>query len=249
MMLRTKAGRFVKRKIVIGKDINTRSVTRLMSAANAMSSANAMSATDDLKKVYANFSASLTPLDLQELANKCAAISRYCKGDGAGLAGGTLTDMLVCGFLQAKMADYSDCHTGESDLKIGEVPLSLKKINGKSTVALDWSKNENDLKKEHFSCHLVIINLKTQQWWKNEPTKKPLLEITWNDTIPAGIYLISKDYCKTHVQLGKNNKTNTLISDQYLYMMLKESLKQGLCLTMPAPNAVLNFDIMQAFSK
>ena len=242
-MLLTRAGRYVQRKLIIRNDIKftndikTRSETRLMSAS------------DELKKVHANFSASLLPSDLQDLANKCDAISRSCKGDGAGLAGGTLTDMLVCGFLKAKMADYSECHTGESDLKIGEVPLSLKKINGKSTVALDWSKNENDLKKEHFSCHLVIINLKTQQWWKNEPSKKPSTDIKWNETIPAGIYLINKEYCKAHVQLGKNNKTNTLIADQYLYMMLKESLKEGLCLPMPPPNEVLNFDIMQAFSK
>ena len=236
-MMLTKAGRFVQRKIVIRKDINR------------MNDINTMSATDDLKKVYANFSASLLPSDLQDLANMCDAISRICKGDGAGLAGGTLTDMLVCRFLKVKMADYSECHTGESDLKIGEVPLSLKNISGKSTVALDWSKNENDVKKEHFSCHIAILNLKTEQWWKKEPMKKPAAGITWNETIPAGIYLINKEFCKAHVQLDKNNKTNTLINKEYLYLMLKESLKEGLCLPMPPPNEVLNFDIMQAFSK
>ncbi len=204
---------------------------------------------DLLRKVHATVQASLSLADLQELANKCDAISRHCKGDGAGLAAGTLTDILVSGFFKTKIATYSDCHTGESDLKIDDLPLSMKKINGKSTVALDWSKNETDVKKEHFSCPVMILNLQTQRWWKKKPTTPLHYRITWNDTIPAGFYFVSNQFCKANVQLGKNNKTNTLITEQYLYTMLKDSLDTGLHIAMPAPNEELHFVIWDAFTK
>ena len=95
-----------------------------------------------LKKVHAYLSSCLSIHDLQELSNKCTALSQACIGDGAGLAGGTMIDMLLCSFLKEKLTEYSDYHNGESDMKLCDVSLSLKKINGKSTVALDWSKNE-----------------------------------------------------------------------------------------------------------
>ena len=65
--------------------------------------------------------------------------------------------MLLCKFFQEKLALYSDYHNVESDMKICDMPLSLKKINGKSTIALDWSKNETKTKREHFSCNIILI--------------------------------------------------------------------------------------------
>ena len=110
--------------------------------------------------------------------------------------------MLVCSFLKTHIgSDYCDFHVNESDMKICNVPLSQKKINGPSILALNWSKNkkkkaqtdstkeavENTIdeiytKKENFSSHLMIINLKSARWWKNLPRVKLAgCKITYND--------------------------------------------------------------------
>ena len=93
---------------------------------------------NDLINVYKITKSSLPDSDLQELANKCKSITNVCKGDGAGLSGGILTDMLLCNYLSEKLKDhFEELHSGESDIKIDNTELSLKKINGKSIIALD----------------------------------------------------------------------------------------------------------------
>jgi hypothetical protein len=200
----------------------------------------------ELRKIHRYLSTSLSNEDLQDLSNKCHSITKHCKGDGAGLSGGTLIDMLLCGFLKEKLPLYSDYHDGESDMKLCDIPLSQKKINGKSTIALDWSKNETKTTREHFTSDILIINLKTEKWWKKNPTKSNI-KITYNDTIPSGIYIIDKQFCKYFVELSSNNKTNTLIESQYVYRMIKRSISQNLCIDLPAPNNNLKFNILNAF--
>lgn len=199
------------------------------------------------RKIHRYLSTSLSNEDLQDLSNKCHSITKHCKGDGAGLSGGTLIDMLLCGFLKEKLPLYSDYHDGESDMKLCDIPLSQKKINGKSTIALDWSKNETKTMREHFTSDILIINLKTEKWWKKNPTKSNI-KITYNDTIPSGIYIVDKQFCKYFVELSSNNKTNTLIESQYVYRMIKRSISQNLCIDLPAPNNNLKFNILNAFS-
>jgi hypothetical protein len=192
----------------------------------------------------------LAAADLQDLSNKCHSISKTCSGDGAGLSGGTLIDMLLCSYFQNKLPEYKEHHVGESDMKICDIPLSQKKINGKSSIALDWSKNEKDGNREHFSENLFIINLKSEQWWKNKPIEsKSKIKVKYNDVIPIGIFLIDKQFCKYYVKLTKNNKTDTLIESQYLYIMLKRSMALKLYIELPSPNKDLTFNILNAFSE
>ena len=201
-----------------------------------------------LRIVHKHLIDSLPIDDLQDLSNKMNAIANACQGDGAGLAGGTLTDMLISCFFQTKLPGYSEYHNGESDMKICNIPLSQKKINGKSTVALDWSKNEKTSDRQQFTSDIMIINLKTEQWWKKSPNK--LLcnqKLSYNDTIPSGIYFVDKLFCKRYITLSCNNKTNTLITDQYLYTMLKRSIHQQLFISLPVPNKKLRFTILHAF--
>jgi hypothetical protein len=146
-------------------------------------------------------------------------------------------------------------HNGECDMKICDVPLSQKKINGKSIIALDWSKNDTNTTKEYFSTHIMILNLKTERWWKTKPIKTANLgykmkntKICYNDIIPAGIYLIDRKYCKKCVILAKNNKTNSLIKNSFLYLMLKMSIAQKLFIEIPEPNCNVTFNILNAFS-
>jgi len=205
----------------------------------------------ELNIVHKLIESELTPSDLQELSNKCKSITNVCKGDGAGLTGGTLTDMLICKYLSEKLKDrYEESHSGESDIKIDNTELSLKKINGKSTIALDWSKNETDNQKKYFNCHVIIINLKTEKWWKTKPNKIISNKIiTYNDEIKSGIYFIDKKYCKKYIKLSSNNKTNSLIDSQYLYIMLKRSIMLRLYIELPAPNNKIEFNILNAFSE
>ena len=204
----------------------------------------------ELKNVYNYMKLSLTNNDLQELSNKCKSINNVCKGDGAGLLGGCLIDMLLGKYFTEKLKDhYEEFHFGESDMKIYNTELSQKKINGKSTIALNWSKNDTENKKEYFNSHIIIINLKTEKWWKSKPNNilSNNKNITYNDEIKAGIYFIDKKYCKKYIKLSSNNKTNTLIDTQYLYIMLKRSILQNLYIELPIPNKVIEFNILNAF--
>jgi hypothetical protein len=67
--------------------------------------------------------------------------------------------------------------------------------------------------------------------------------------MPSGIYLVDKQFCKRYIKLSNNNKTNTLIEKEFVYIMLKRSLNLKLFIELPAPNKELKFDILKAFSE
>ena len=230
----------------------------------------------ELKKILNYIKNNLTESDLYTLVNSCKSITTACKGDGVGLSSGYLIDMYISKFFTTKLTEYREYHQGESDMKIYNIPLSQKKITGKSEIALDWSKNESKNKitvkveeqelekdkpktrintkqniknktKQHFSSHILIINLKTSKWWKSEPKNIINKKIIYNDIIKSGIYLIDKKYCKNYIKLSKNNKTNTLIEHKYVYAMLKRSMQQQLYIELPEPNKILEFNILNAF--
>ena len=139
-------------------------------------------------------------------------------------------------------------------MKICGTSLSQKKINGKSTIALDWSKNKEKSTREYFNHHFIIINLckneKEEQWWKKNPKQiKCPIKIKYTHKIPRGVYIIDKKYCKYYVELSSNNKTNTLIDSQYLYIMLVRSINQKLFINLPKPNNKIKFNILNAFSE
>ena len=110
--------------------------------------------------------------------------------------------------------------------------LSLKKIQGKSTIALDWSKNPEASSRTRFTNHIMIINLKTEQWWKNGP-KEPVNTIDYTLNIVKGIYFVDKEFCRQNIKLSSNNKTHTLVETQYLYTMLYRSIQQGWFIELP----------------
>ena len=193
-----------------------------------------------LRGVMTYLKNSLSHDDLQELSDCCNSITVKCKGDGSGLLGGCLTDMLLCEMFKSKLALFEEFHEGENDMKIGGLPLSQKKITGKSIIALDWSKNKLQTKRAHFTSDILLINLKTERWWK-----KNLLR---NKEVVAGIYLIDKQYCKKYVVLSSNNKTNTLINSEYLYKMLNRSVQQHLFIEIPPHKNIRPFKILNAFS-
>jgi hypothetical protein len=202
---------------------------------------------DNLKTIHSYLKSNLNEIDLQDLSNKCNSLNKSCKGDGAGLSSGYLIDILISEFFENKLKEYTEHRKGESDMKICNIELSQKKINGRSTIALDWSKNKNQVIKEYFAHHILIVNLKTERWWKKTPIKKIDNNINYNDIIKSGIYIINKDYCKSNIKLTSNNKSNTVIDSQNLYKMIKNSIDDNLYIDLPLPNKTKKFKILNAF--
>jgi len=205
-----------------------------------------------LYEIHKHLAASLTPALLAEFMGQLAAIKNEFKGDGAGLSGGILADKLAMAFLSKHVKTFEEHHKAESDCKILAHPLSLKKINGNSTIALSWSKNgEGAKKRDTFVTDIIILNLLTETWWKTAPkgaTAEERASKFFNATLPAGIYLVSSEFCKTNVCLSSNNKTDTLIEAIPLYKMLKHALDEKLFLPFPTVAPAYQFDILRAFA-
>lgn len=192
----------------------------------------------------------LSDLNLQNLINDFYSLNKYCSNkDGAGLSSGSLIEYYF-GDTIKKIPGFEVHNVGESDLKILGTCLSLKKINGKSTIALDWSKNIKNSTKTYFNNDIMIINLKEQIWWKKSPIKPLFNDVVYSTSVPAGIYLIDKEFCKRSVKLSSNNKTNTLIESEYLYLMLLSSINNNLFIEFPKPdNNVREIDFTNIFNK
>ena len=88
--------------------------------------------------------------------------------------------------------------------------------------------------------------MKPQQWWKKNP-KNSDGNIKWNHLIPAGIYVIDRNWCLGSIQLESNNKTDSLITSKYLYKMLIQSLNNQQFIPLPtASSARRTFNILNA---
>lgn len=204
-----------------------------------------------LQDVFDFLQKQLTLEMLKDILSKLHAIRSEFTGDGAGLSGGIVIDKFLTAYLSVNISSFEEYHIGESDCKILDHPLSLKKINGKSTIALDWSKNGEDSKKrERFDTDMMIINLKEEQWWKSAPKSANKEEVDskfFSTPIQKGIYFVSHTYCKSEVCLSSNNKTNSLIKDVALYKMLKNSIKNNMFIEFPNEYNEMKFDILKAF--
>lgn len=160
---------------------------------------------------------------LEECFDKINTINKYCSENfgkqGGGLSAGLLVDMVINDFLSHKINHFESFHSGESDCKIMGQNFSIKKITGKSNLALDWSKNKTgELQKEYFVCDILIFNLYSEKWFKN------------TNVIPSGLYLIPKEFCKSKIELKQNNKTNSLIDAKNLFKIMENSLENKLCI-------------------
>ena len=191
----------------------------------------------------------LSEKDKQDLSNYMYCITKKLKGDGAGLSSGIFIDMLLCEFFTKKMDKCEEYHNGECDIKINDINYSLKKINGKSSLALDWSKNpETSIKRETFTHNIILINTKTIQWWKNNPKNKDTNDKTdYTTEIKSGIYIINKDYCKKNIKLSSNNKSNSIIIDTQVYKMIIDSIEKKSFIIIPKPNKELKFSLIKCF--
>ncbi len=197
----------------------------------------------------------LPPEKLEEILAVNLCIKEYFQGDGAGLASGTISDMYMKEYFREAVPNFTVYEEEESDIKIDGIPFSLKKIYGASIIALDWSRNdvkegvEPQNVRTYFTTNMILINLKTEQWWKSKPVKPKIEGLVYNHVIPAGIYLVDKDFCKEHTKLSKNNKTNTLIEKEYLYQIIQHSMDNDLCILFPSTRDKYDFCIRSAFTR
>jgi len=191
----------------------------------------------------------------REFVNQCCCLIRLCRGeDGSGLKSGILIDMLVDRFFSSHVFNCRPYHKGESDLSIDGHVVSLKKITGKSTIAMNWSKNKNrtgsasgnktTTSPSHFQHDIMILNLQGGKWWKKP---KVVDGMSYHRTIPRGIYLVDCFYWRRHAHFRSNNKTNTLIDSMLLYRMLVRSLAGNLWVPLPESDQELIFDVSSAF--
>ena len=154
--------------------------------------------------------------------------------------------MFISKFFESKLSEYKEYHNEESDMKICDIDISQKKINGKSTIALDWSKNEIMNERKYFQVHVLIINLKTEKWWTKTP-KNTNVKFTYNNTIKSGMYFVDKKFCKKYIKLKTNNKTNTLIDSKNLYLMIQRSIILNTYIEFPSISENLIFNILNSF--
>ena len=192
----------------------------------------------------------LSSEDKQNLSNYISCITKKLKGDGAGLSSGIFIDMLLCEFLSNKLEKCEEYHNGECDIKINDINFSLKKISGKSLLALDWSKNKNDsITKDIFTHNIILINTKTCKWWKKNPNNINIEDdINYTKIIKSAFYIIDKDYCKENIKLSSNNKSNSIITHQNVYKMIDYSIKIGSYIEIPESNKELKFNLIKCFS-
>lgn len=189
----------------------------------------------------------LTIKMLKDISNAIHAINKNNFINGNGLINGLLTDMFITQYLSKNLSNFQSYHENDSNCKILKKKFNIMKISGKSHIALDWSKNKDKLNKRNFKNNLIIINIKSEQWWKKGP-KKPIKDgVVYNKEILSGIYLIDKNYCKKNIKLKSNNKTDRLIDSQYLYLALLESKKNNLYIKLPPPKSQIKFNILKAF--
>lgn len=175
--------------------------------------------------------------DLQYLSNCFHALKKRMKGDGCGMRGGAIRDDFLGEYFEGAK-EYQEYHVGEADLKLCDVPLSLKSSmkDGGTEFALDWSKNETDAQRESFDCDILMLFTKGGTWWKRE-----------NKVVKAGFYLVSKEFCRENVSLSSNNKTNRLIAKPEVFKMLTNATH---FVPLPEPvDGAVRYSVMRGFRK
>ena len=193
------------------------------------------SATKELKSVYQTLN-NIPKNNIQQLFDMSFAIKKkFDNLPGGGLSCGTLVDLLISEFFNKNIPQsYKEHRQDENDFILANIPLSFKKISGKSSIALDWSKNKNKNEKTYFNSHILILNLVSSKW---------------NDqNIKAGFYIIDRKFCKLKIHLSANNKTNSLITYKELHKMLSRSINQNLFIPGPDTHSDLEFNLLNCFN-
>tara|TARA_B100000287_G_scaffold7459_1_gene7342 strand:- start:6184 stop:6870 length:687 start_codon:yes stop_codon:yes gene_type:complete len=171
----------------------------------------------------------------QEFINQANSMNNLIGGDGSGLGGGILVDSWIVDYFTEYIKGFQEYHVRESDYKILDIPYSFKKITGGSDIALSWSKNpDGACERNYWEVDIMILNLKSGKWWSRGPNN-PSKDIDYTKVIPAGLYIIDKNWAKNNISISCNNKTNAKIDKHYVYEALITSINNKTFLQLPDP--------------
>ena len=182
---------------------------------------------ESTQNIYHLFKSYLTNDLKQEISDKIFTIQNHHKSDGNGLITGSLIETVLQEIFNQYFPNFKTYNNGQADMKINDYIFSFKKINGKSNLALNWSKNEKK-KKLTFDCPVLILQMKDGKWWTKDSD--------FNKSIEIGFYFIDPLFCNQQITLKSNNKTDALIDHKDVYKMLCYSLENNFFISLPFPD-------------
>ena len=163
----------------------------------------------------------------------------FCEKKVLGLQSSLFGEKFIIEFFTKYIQGFEKYYIEQADLKLFNVPFSLKIINGINDIALNWNKSSKN-KANIFSENILLINKKTCINWKNGPLKanNNYEKKYYTDKIYVGIYFINK-YSLNNIKFSKNNKSDSVIKKIHVYEMLKNAKDNGLFIKLP--DAIGNF--------
>ena len=117
---------------------------------------------ESTQNIYHLFKSYLTNDLKQEISDKIFTIQNHHKSDGNGLITGSLIETVLQEIFNQYFPNFKTYNNGQADMKINDYIFSFKKINGKSNLALNWSKNEKK-KKKIFFFPFFILKIKNKK--------------------------------------------------------------------------------------
>jgi hypothetical protein len=158
---------------------------------------------------------------------------------GAGLSGGVAQENLWREMLSDMKIGFTDkppegSETAEADYYFKGYPLSHKTIGYKAAnpaLALAWSKNPpGGLQRTEFTTSMVLLNFKPQ----NQRSK----DANWRDA-RQGAHIIPLPELREIVdRFGSNNKTDSLITTEYVGRLIAFSQANGYSVYFDYDNSV-----------
>jgi len=148
---------------------------------------------------------------------------------GGGLSGALETERLWIELLRDINAASSkpqftfNRNHADSDYEYRGIPLSHKILgcrNRKADLALAWSKNPEGGIKRAFESSMVLLSFR--------PSRQGSRKAFWR-SVRTGLYIIPLSFLRAVVKDFKpNNKTSTLIKEDYVITLMEGSLSLGL---------------------
>lgn len=148
---------------------------------------------------------------------------------GGGLSGALETERLWVELLKDINAASSKTeftfnrNHGDSDYEYNGIPLSHKTLgcrNRKADLALAWSKNPEGGIERAFESSMALLSFR--------PSRQGSRKVFWR-TVKTGLYIIPLSLLRSVVKDFKpNNKTSTLIKEDYVITLMERSLSLGL---------------------
>ena len=158
---------------------------------------------------------------------------------GAGLSGGVAQENLWREMLADMKVGFTDqapagSETAEADYYFKGYPLSHKTIGYKAknpALALAWSKNPpGGLQRTEFSTSMVLLNYK--------PQTQRAKDTNWRDARQGAHIIPLPDLREIVVEFDDNNKTDSLITSEYVGKLIAFSQSNNLSVYFDFDNTV-----------